>query len=145
MDLSLCWAADGDPNAVFDALKSFPSGHAQISSFAASYIMVNFIASYTVSNSHYQVYMSIKLPTTQSFLLQPWIQFILVSLTMFSSISRVQDNRHHVWDVVAGVALGAFIGVATALGLKPPVTNIDVKPTKRTSTVQLISPSLNNV
>ena len=89
--------------------------------------------------------MSIKLPTTQSNLLQPWIQFMLVSLTMFSSISRVQDYRHHVWDVVAGVALGAFIGVATALGLKPPVTNIDVKPTKKASTVHLISSSSNNV
>ena len=40
IDLSLCEAAEDDPEAFFDALKSFPSGHAQISSYTASFLAV---------------------------------------------------------------------------------------------------------
>ena len=41
MDLSLCQGFEEDPDAVLDAMKSFPSGHAQLSGFAAAFIIIS--------------------------------------------------------------------------------------------------------
>lgn len=100
MDLSLCGAAEDDPEAVFDVMKSFPSGHAQMSSFTASFLIV---------------YMSNRLHSTHSNLLKLWFHFVIFGLTMYSCTSRVKDHRHHVSDIVVGAALGAGLGIATAM------------------------------
>ena len=42
MDISLCHGFEKDPDSVSDAMKSFPSGHAQMSCFAAAFIIVSF-------------------------------------------------------------------------------------------------------
>ena len=42
MDISLCHGVKEDPDLVSDAMKSFPSGHAQMSCFAAAFIIVSF-------------------------------------------------------------------------------------------------------
>ena len=42
MDISLCHGFEEDPDSVSDAMKSFPSGHAQMSCFAAAFIIVSF-------------------------------------------------------------------------------------------------------
>ena len=41
MDLSLCQGFEEDPDAVLDAMKSFPSGHAQMSGFGAAFAIVS--------------------------------------------------------------------------------------------------------
>ena len=41
MDFSLCQGYDDDPKSVADAMKSFPSGHAQMSCFAAAFAIVS--------------------------------------------------------------------------------------------------------
>ena len=50
MDLSLCGAAEDDPEAVFDVMKSFPSGHAQMSSFTASFLIVRSLIKQLIIN-----------------------------------------------------------------------------------------------
>ena len=40
MDISLCQGANDHPHSVSDAMKSFPSGYAQMSCFAAAFIIV---------------------------------------------------------------------------------------------------------
>ena len=42
MDITLCHGFEEDPDIVSDAMKSFPSGHAQLSCFAAAFIIVSF-------------------------------------------------------------------------------------------------------
>ena len=42
MDISLCHGVEEDPDSVSDAIKSFPSGHAQMSCFAAAFAIVSF-------------------------------------------------------------------------------------------------------
>ena len=42
MDISLCHGFEEDPDSVSDAMKSFPSGHAQMSCFAAAFTIVSF-------------------------------------------------------------------------------------------------------
>ena len=40
IDISLCQGYGDDPDSVYDAIKSFPSGHAQVSCFAAAFTIV---------------------------------------------------------------------------------------------------------
>ena len=41
IDISLCQGYEHDPDSVYDAIKSFPSGHAQVSCFAAAFTIVS--------------------------------------------------------------------------------------------------------
>jgi len=100
IDLSLCQGYEDDPDSVTDAIKSFPSGHAQISCFAAAFTIV---------------YLSVRLDMRNSYLLRYWLQLVLVVMAIYSCQSRVSDHRHHVMDVVVGGAIGIVIGVTAAL------------------------------
>ena len=60
--------------------------------------------------------MSNRLHSTHSNLLKLWFHFVIFGLTMYSCTTRVKDNRHHVSDIVVGAALGAGLGIATAMG-----------------------------
>ena len=42
MDILLCHGFEEDPDSVSDAMKSFPSGNAQMSCFAAAFTIVSF-------------------------------------------------------------------------------------------------------
>ena len=46
MDISLCNGFEEDPDSVSEAMKSFPSGHAQMSCFAAAYTIVSFLTAH---------------------------------------------------------------------------------------------------
>jgi len=101
IDLSyLCQGYEDDPDSAYDSIKSFPSGHAQLSCFAAAFNIV---------------YLHRRLDTKNTFLLKHWLQLVLVVMAIFSSTSRVADHRHHVMDVVVGGAIGAIIGAMAAL------------------------------
>lgn len=100
MELTLCGGYHDDPDSVTDAIKSFPSGHAQMSCFAAAFTIV---------------YLSVRLETSSSYLLRYWLQLVVVVMTIFSCNSRVSDNRHHVMDVVVGGAIGIVMGGLGAL------------------------------
>lgn len=49
----------------------------------------------------------------QSWFIKPLIQVILLTASIFCSFSRITDNRHHWWDVLAGVcyAIAFFVYV----------------------------------
>ncbi|CAH0551773.1 unnamed protein product [Brassicogethes aeneus] len=78
-----------------DLSKSFPSGHSSLSTFTAIYF-INLILNKFKSTS-----------------LNP-AKFLLIAVFLFwnglCAISRIVDNKHHWWDVLAG----ALIGVAYA-------------------------------
>jgi len=100
INLTLCKGYEDNPDSVTDAIKSFPSGHAQISCFAAAFTIV---------------YLYVRLDTRNSYLLRYWLQLVLVVMAIYSCQSRVSDHRHHVMDVVVGGAIGIVIGVSVAL------------------------------
>lgn len=100
IDISLCQGYGDDPDSVYDAIKSFPSGHAQVSCFAAAFTIV---------------YLQDRLRTQNTFLLRYWLELVLVVMALFSSTSRVADHRHHVLDVVVGGAIGIILGAIAAL------------------------------
>jgi len=105
-DPSLCQGSVDDPDSVSDAMKSFPSGHAQMSAFTAAFVIV---------------YLNARLHTTHSYLAKYWLQLLLVIMTIFSSASRVVDHRHHMVDVVVGAAIGTVIAILAAKGIVFPV------------------------
>jgi hypothetical protein len=73
------------------------------------------------------VYLSGRLDTTQSHLAKYWLQLLLVVMAIFSSTTRISDQRHHAVDVVVGAAIGIVCGVTAALGIVfPTYQNMEV-------------------
>ncbi|XP_015584947.1 phospholipid phosphatase 1 isoform X2 [Cephus cinctus] len=82
---------------VSDSSKSFPSGHSALSSFTAIFLMW---------------YFQNRLPKRMStFILKPWLQCIALSWGLVCSLTRIADNRHHWWDVLAGDILGVLFAI----------------------------------
>ena len=59
-----------------------------------------------------QWYLQRRLPD-RTFLLKPWLQCIISMWTVICSLTRIGDNRHHWWDVLAGVILGFAFSMLT--------------------------------
>jgi len=85
---------------VLDSTKSWPSGHAQLITFSIVYIMV---------------YIERRVGTELSWLLKRWIQVLLFIVPVFAATSRIQDQRHHTWDVVVGAGLGLLLALLTTI------------------------------
>ncbi|XP_042888721.1 phospholipid phosphatase 2-like isoform X1 [Penaeus japonicus] len=83
---------------LIDSMKSFPSGHASLSVFSSIFMMV---------------YIKQRIWGRSSRLLAPWIQLLWAVWTLYCCQSRIADNRHHWWDVLAGGLLGAFASFLT--------------------------------
>nr|CAD7571068.1 unnamed protein product [Timema californicum] len=81
-----------------DSTKSFPSGHAAISVYTALFLMW---------------FTQRRVPYNTTYLLVPWIQCMCVVWAMLCSFSRITDNRHHWWDVLAGSILGVIVAIST--------------------------------
>ena len=102
-------------------MKSFPSGHAQLSCFAAVFVMVG-IAIFVIMNSitimtTIKVYVGRRVSTSHSLLLAPWLQLFSLLLAAFASLSRISDHRHHPVDVLAGATVGVVIGLVAAFSI----------------------------
>lgn len=82
----------GDPYDVKMARLSFPSGHSAISMYG-----MLFLAFY--------IHSAVK---TETKLMKPLLQIVLVSLSLFVGLSRLADNSHFLTDVMAGFILGAI-------------------------------------
>nr|CAD7260566.1 unnamed protein product [Timema shepardi] len=54
-----------------------------------------------------------RVPYNTTYLLVPWIQCMCVVWAMLCSFSRITDNRHHWWDVLAGSILGVIVAIST--------------------------------
>jgi phosphatidate phosphatase len=81
-----------------DASRSFPSGHASITTYASLFMIW---------------YLQCRLPRLQSLFLVPFFQAVLVLWVSLCSVSRVTDHRHHWTDVIGGIILGAAFAIYT--------------------------------
>ncbi|XP_045180027.2 phospholipid phosphatase 1-like [Mercenaria mercenaria] len=89
--------ADVTRRKLLDARKSFPSGHASLSAFGAIYLLV---------------YLQLRFIWTQKIrILLPLIQVGIICASAFVCISRVNDNKHHFGDVIAGAILGTVLAL----------------------------------
>jgi len=100
-EISMC-TAEVEERRLHDSMKSFPSGHAQLSCFAAVFVMV---------------YVSKRVSTKHSLLIAPWLQLLALLLAAFASLSRISDHRHHPIDVLAGATIGVVIGLLSAFNI----------------------------
>ncbi|XP_078046863.1 phospholipid phosphatase 1 isoform X1 [Augochlora pura] len=82
---------------VSDSSKSFPSGHSALAVFTSVFFVW---------------YLQNRLPN-QTFFLKPWLQCFVFLWAVICSLTRISDNRHHWWDVLAGSVLGLAVSVLT--------------------------------
>ncbi|XP_023325883.1 phospholipid phosphatase 3 isoform X2 [Eurytemora carolleeae] len=95
--------------AVLDSMKSWPSGHAQLISFSAVYMAV---------------YIEKRIGEQTSLIGKRLLQIILFVITVYSSASRIQDQRHHVSDVFAGLLIGSVLALLFSRNIIPTSWNI---------------------
>ncbi|ETN65617.1 hypothetical protein AND_002620 [Anopheles darlingi] len=81
-----------------DASKSFPSGHSAMSMYEALFLIW---------------YLQRRVPRLRTVLTIPLCQMILMCWAVFCSLSRITDNRHHWWDVLAGSIAGCLAAIMT--------------------------------
>lgn len=94
-------ARNGVPRALYDAMKSFPSGHAQLSTHCAVFVIL---------------YVQNRIGTHFSSLWKHLLQMVFLVFALVCSISRIVDKRHHWWDVLAGMLIGAVFAFVTVSG-----------------------------
>jgi len=77
-----------------ESLLSFPSGHTSLITYAMVYGAG---------------YLQMRMPkVTVSYLMKPFLQFGLLLIAWWISLSRVSDYKHHWSDVLAGGLIGTF-------------------------------------
>ncbi|XP_014233305.1 phospholipid phosphatase 1-like isoform X2 [Trichogramma pretiosum] len=82
---------------VNDSDKSFPSGHSALAIFQATFLIW---------------YLQARIPERLVLILvKPWLQCLALLWGLGCSMSRITDNRHHWWDVLAGACLGLGFAV----------------------------------
>lgn len=101
----VCTSTTHDSSDIRDSRQSFPSGHAAFSMYTAAFFCL---------------YMERRLDISYSRILKPMLQMVLLFLSTLCGISRVQDNKHHTNDVIAGFLLGIVVAAAVhyTIGLK---------------------------
>lgn len=65
----------------------------------------------SVNLQSFQIYLQIRMKWGGSKLFKHFLQFAVLMMALFISLSRISDNKHHWSDVLAGL----FVGVAVAL------------------------------
>lgn len=83
----------GDEYDVKMARMSFPSGHSSLSMYAMLYLA-------------FYIQSAVR---TETKLIKPLLQVVVVSLALYVGLSRIAENAHFLSDVVAGFVLGAII------------------------------------
>lgn len=115
---------------IYDAMMSFPSGHAQLAWFSAAFACV---------------YICHRVGTNYSKVWKYWLQIAICLGASFVSISRLHDHRHHPLDVLFGAGIGTAFGIVSAQSIKyTTATNVNTpegpKKEKRPSQMRLIQP-----
>lgn len=93
-----CTNTDDRPYFIRDASKSFPSGHSSVSVYGVIFMIW---------------YLQKRVPKTRSSTALPICQFTIGMWAFFCSLSRINDYRHHWWDVLAGSIIGVIAAVLT--------------------------------
>ncbi|KAK7078783.1 Catalytic activity protein [Halocaridina rubra] len=89
-----------DAHRMKEARLSFPSGHASFSAYTMIYLVI---------------YLQVRFRFRAPELLRPFLQFICLLLTFYTSLSRISDYKHHWSDVLSGFVLGAVVAVLIAV------------------------------
>ncbi|XP_066967222.1 putative phosphatidate phosphatase isoform X4 [Macrobrachium rosenbergii] len=85
-----------DEHRLKEARLSFPSGHASFSAYTMIYLVI-----------YLQVRFKFKGPE----LLRPFLQFVCLMLTFYTSVSRISDYKHHWSDVLSGFIIGTIVAI----------------------------------
>lgn len=83
-----------------NARLSFPSGHASIAVYTATFLVL---------------YLQKRVTWKFTRLAKPCLQVMLALTGIFVALSRISDYMHHWSDVLAGAILGCFVGVLMEL------------------------------
>ncbi|XP_069681610.1 putative phosphatidate phosphatase [Periplaneta americana] len=94
------FTCSGDPAIVKEARLSFPSGHAAVAFYAATFLIM---------------YLQTRMTWECSKLLKHLLQFLAMIAAWATALSRVSDYMHHWSDVLAGIAIGTLVGILTIL------------------------------
>lgn len=86
----------GDPDLVYQARLSFPSGHASFSVYSMLFLIL---------------YIQARMRWRQAVIIRPWVQLILFLMALYTCISRIFDYKHHWSDVLAGAIWGILAAV----------------------------------
>lgn len=89
-----------NPNFPQRIYRSFPSGHATVSSFAILFLIM---------------YLQVRVKTTRYRDFKLAFQYLLLLYGVFCSVSRVFDNQHHAVDVIVGALFGSVAAVLVVL------------------------------
>lgn len=95
-----CTNTDYRPYFIRDASKSFPSGHSSTSVYASLFMIW---------------YLQKRTPKVRSMMALPLCQVLVAMWGIFCSMSRIIDNRHHWWDVLAGSIIGVIAACLTCI------------------------------
>ncbi|KAK3868341.1 hypothetical protein Pcinc_026259 [Petrolisthes cinctipes] len=79
-----------------EARLSFPSGHASFSAFTMVYFVI---------------YLQMRYKFRTPKLVRPFIQFVCLMMTFYTTLSRISDYKHHWSDVFSGFLLGTTVAV----------------------------------
>jgi hypothetical protein len=97
---------EGNSRLLYDARKSFPSGHSSLAAYAAVYL---------------GYYFHRRLSSQSTLLLKLVLQMVLCCLALFTALSRVTDNKHHWSDVTVGALIGVLVGAWMILFIRKTV------------------------
>ncbi|KAG0726125.1 Phospholipid phosphatase 1 [Chionoecetes opilio] len=88
-----------DAHRMKESRLSFPSGHASFSAYTMVYLVI-----------YLQMRYKFKTPK----LLRPFLQFLCLMMTFYTTVSRIFDYKHHWSDVLFGFLLGTTIAILVA-------------------------------
>jgi len=94
------YTCSGDPDVIKEARLSFPSGHASLSFYAATFTAM---------------YLQIRMVWESSKLLKHLLQFLVVMAAWVTALTRESDYMHHWSDVLAGIVIGTLFGILIIL------------------------------
>lgn len=80
--------------------------------FVTNYGSSNFTNS--VNLQPIQIYLQIRMKWCGSKLFKHLLQFVLLMVALFTSLTRISDNKHHESDVFAGLFVGAAVALLVA-------------------------------
>jgi hypothetical protein len=92
----------GNLKNIDESRLSFPSGHASLSFYSTTFLIVFINQSWNCRSLG---------------LLPRIVQVLLFTLAVYIGLSRIVDNKHHPTDVIAGAILGASIAIITSFFL----------------------------
>jgi len=115
-DICLGLEANGGtttPKQLHEARLSFLSGHSSFSFYCAVFLMVYLQA--RLSNFPYTDSLCCRVMYRTLKILRPFIQFAMITLAFWISLTRISDYFHHPFDVVTGAMVGTVFASITLI------------------------------